>query len=70
MNTNISFYLNGHKFSSNSKLRITDILHYFNYKNSLFIIEYNNLIYDPKEWSTIKIKSNDKIEVIGIVGGG
>lgn len=67
---NKKFFLNGQKFSVNAKLRISDILYYFNYKNSLFVIEYNNLICDQKEWSNITIKSNDKIEIITIVGGG
>lgn len=69
-NNNIHFSLNGYKLSSTSKLRIIDILRYFNYRNSLFVIEYNNLISNPKEWAQLKIKSNDKIEVISIVGGG
>ena len=67
MNQNIKFFLNGHEFCTNNDLTITEILSYFNYKNSLFVIEYNNLIYDRKEWSKIRINSNDKIEIITIV---
>lgn len=70
MNSNKKFFLNGHKFSINRELTISNILHYFNYTSSLFIIEYNNLICDRKKWSNIQINSNDKIEIISIVGGG
>ena len=70
MNSNKNFFLNGHKFSTNHQLTISDILHYFNYTNNLFIIENNSLICNRKKWSNIQINSNDKIEVISIVGGG
>ena len=64
------FFINGHEFFINKDLTIKQILEYFNYKNSLFVIEYNNLICDKNEWARIKINSNDKIEIISIVGGG
>ena len=69
-NMNNEFFLNGYKFSTNFELTILDILHYFNYKKNFFIVEYNNVICDQKKWSKVKIGSNDKIEIISIVGGG
>jgi thiamine biosynthesis protein ThiS len=65
-----TFFINGHQFFINQTLTINDILNYFNYKNSLFVVEYNNLICDRNEWSEISIHSDDKIEIITIVGGG
>jgi sulfur carrier protein len=70
MDTQQTFYINGQQFFANKNLTIKDILEYFNYRNNLFIIEYNNLICDRNEWSKIKINYNDKIEIITIVGGG
>lgn len=70
MDTEQTFFINGQQFFTNKNLTINDILEYFNYRNSLFVIEYNNLICDRNEWSKIKINSNDKIEIITIVGGG
>jgi thiamine biosynthesis protein ThiS len=70
MYTEKKIFINGHEFFIHNNLTINDILEYFNYKNSLFVIEYNNLICDRNEWSKIKISSNDKIEIISIVGGG
>lgn len=63
-------FINGHPFFINKNLTINDILEYFNCKNSLFVIEYNNLICHQNEWSKITINYNDKIEIISIVGGG
>jgi len=70
MNNNKKIFLNGYQFLINKDLTLKQILDYFNYKNTLFVIEYNNLICDRTEFSNIKINSNDKIEVITIVGGG
>ena len=64
------FFLNGNKYSTNTSITISDLLKYFNYNSTLFIIEYNNYICHEKNWSTTFIKSSDKIEVITIVGGG
>ena len=70
MNSNKIFFLNGHKLSITANLTISDILGYFNYKNHIFVVEYNKLICDQKNWPIYKITSNDKIEIITIVGGG
>ena len=64
------FKLNGQNYFSKSELSILDLINYFNYKNSLFVLEYNGLICNKKNWKQIKIKTNDKIEIVTIVGGG
>ena len=64
------FFLNGQQYFSESKLTILDIINYFDYKTSLFVLEYNNLICNKKNWNRIYIKNNDKIEIVTIVGGG
>ena len=70
MNINETFFLNGYELYINERLTLNDILQYFNYKNQLFILEYNNLICNPTKFSKININSNDKIEIISIAGGG
>ena len=65
-----TFFLNGHKFLYTKELTLNQIIAYFGYQNFLFIIEYNNLICNQDRWKEIKIKSNDIIEIISIVGGG
>lgn len=63
-------FVNGLKYEIYDSINIAELLDYFNYKKRLFVLEYNNLIYDQKYWSKIKIKNNDKIEIVTIVGGG
>jgi thiamine biosynthesis protein ThiS len=64
------FFLNGEQYYINSQLTILNIIKYFNYDASLFIIEYNNLICNKKNWDKVYIKNYDRIEIVTIVGGG
>lgn len=65
-----TIFVNGLKYETYASINIAELLYYFNYKKRLFVLEYNSLIYDQKDWSKIKIKNNDKIEIVTIVGGG
>ena len=67
-----NFFFNGQEYGTLSLGFITleELISYFGYKSTLFIIEYNNSICHQSEWNKIKIKTNDKIELITIVGGG
>lgn len=64
------FFLNGDKYYTKQKLTISELISYFNYSNSLFILEYNNRICEKKQWHEIFLKNQDKIEIVTIVGGG
>ena len=64
------FLLNGQTYYTNDVINLLDLINYFNYNNSLLVIEYNNLICNKKSWGKISIKDNDKIEIVTIVGGG
>ena len=64
------FFLNGHKYVSNEKLTILEIIKYFNYSTSLFVLEHNRIVCNKENWGKIYINNNDKIEVVTIVGGG
>lgn len=64
------FFLNGQKYQILIDLDIKQVLEYFNYQNEIFIIEYNNEIYNKSTWEHIYILNNDRIEIITIVGGG
>lgn len=63
-------FVNGQEYQTHDYFTLSQLLYYFNYKQTLFVIEYNNSICDQKHWPKIKIKTNDKIEIITIVGGG
>ncbi len=65
-----TFFFNGQRYYSQTKLTIFELLLYFGYSSALFIVEYNNFIYPKKNWKKTIIQYNDKIEIINIVGGG
>ena len=69
-NSNPSWFGFPITMKESSIFRRIDLLNYFNYQPSLFVIEYNNFICNKNEWNKIKVKKNDRIELITIVGGG
>jgi thiamine biosynthesis protein ThiS len=75
MKVTISFlyiFFNGELYSIKAyKLFTLESLRaFFNYKKNLIVMEYNGKIIHPENWSTINLKSRDKIEILTIVGGG
>nr|YP_003735041.1 thiamine biosynthesis protein [Durinskia baltica]ADI40256.1 thiamine biosynthesis protein [Durinskia baltica] len=65
-----NFFLNGQLYYVEQTITISDLIHYFNFNDSLLVLEYNNLICDKKHWKEIVIQNEDKIEIVTIVGGG
>ena len=70
MNQTKKFLLNGQKYVINQSINLFDLVNYFNYNDSLLVLEYNKLICNKKNWKEIFIKDQDKIEIVTIVGGG
>ena len=70
MSQTTKFYLNGQKYSIKQSISLFDLVNYFNFNDSLLVLEYNNLICNKKNWKEIFIKDQDKIEIVTIVGGG
>ena len=66
----IFFLLNGQSYYTKQNINLFDLLAYFNYNDSLLVLEYNNLICNKKKWKQIFITDQDKIEIVTIVGGG
>ena len=64
------FFFNGQEYKTKQQITLSNLLFYFDYSSSLFIIEYNNLIYNKTDWLNIKVQQDDVIELITIVGGG
>jgi len=64
------FFLNGNKYLVKQQITIFELLNYFNYKNNLFVLEYNNKILNKENWNKLYIQNNDIIEIITVVGGG
>ena len=65
-----NFFLNGQLYYVKETVTISDIINYFNFNDSLLVLEYNNLICDKKNWKETFIQNEDKIEIVTIVGGG
>ncbi len=70
MDNLITFFFNGEEYYSTKTITLSELIEYFAYQSSLFVIEYNNFICDKKKWNKIIIQKNDTIEIITIVGGG
>ena len=64
------FFFNGNEYYTQTKITIFDLVTYFNYRDCLLVLEYNNLICNKKNWNNIFIANNDRIEIVTIVGGG
>lgn len=70
MNTFQTFSVNGNPYFINSNQTLLEIIKYFNYNETLLILEYNNVICPKKYWNITRIQNDDTIEIITIVGGG
>jgi sulfur carrier protein len=64
------FSVNGQSYCVQVTITLFDLINYFNFNDSLLVLEYNNSISDKKNWKKIFIKDQDKIEIVTIVGGG
>jgi len=65
-----SFFLNNEKYGINHPISLYDLITYFNYNESLLVLEYNQVIFDKIHWKTTFINHLDEIEIVTIVGGG
>ena len=70
MDNLITFFFNGEEYYSTKTITLNELIEYFAYQSSLFVIEYNNFICHKTKWNKILIQKNDTIEIITIVGGG
>jgi thiamine biosynthesis protein ThiS len=64
------FLLNGQSYYTKQNINLFDLVTYFNYNDSLLVLEHNNLICNKKKLKYVFITNQDKIEIVTIVGGG
>lgn len=64
------FLLNGEIYCTKQEVNLFDLLVYFNYNNTLLVLEYNKTICNKTNWNFIFLQDQDKIEIVTIVGGG
>ena len=65
-----TFFFNGEEYYITQTINLGELIEYFNYQTTLFVVEYNNFICNKNKWNEIQIQKNDTIEIITIVGGG
>jgi thiamine biosynthesis protein ThiS len=65
-----TFFLNGEEYITDQNINLFDVINYFNYNQSLLVLEYNKFICPKKPWPNIFLKNKDRIEIVTIVGGG
>jgi thiamine biosynthesis protein ThiS len=65
-----TFFLNGEEYITDQNINLFDVINYFNYNQSLLVLEYNKFICPKKNWPNIFLKNKDRIEIVTIVGGG
>lgn len=64
------FSLNGLLYYTCESITLFDLINYFEYNDSLLVLEYNNLICNKEKWKRIFVSNQDHIEILTIVGGG
>ena len=65
-----SFFLNNEKYITEQQISLNDLITYFDYNESLLVLEYNQVIFNRSHWKTTFIENLDEIEIVTIVGGG
>ena len=62
--------LNGTHYQVNSGCTINKLLKRLKINNNKAAVELNGQIADKKRYSYIKLKKNDRIEIVHFIGGG
>jgi len=66
----IKIYLNGKKKNLENEITIKKVLKLTNVQLNKVAIELNNEIVNKKMINKIKLKNDDRIEVVHFIGGG
>ena len=66
----IKIKVNGKNKSISDSYKLSDLLKYLKIPMKKVAIEVNEEIIDKKKTNTIKLKKNDKIEIVHFIGGG
>ncbi len=66
----IKIYLNGKKTLVTKEIKLIKLIKDFKIPIKKVAIEINQRIINKKRLNTIKLKKNDKVEVVHFIGGG
>ena len=66
----LKIQLNGNNYQVESGFTINKLLKRLKINNNKAAVELNGQIADKKRYRNIKLKKNDKIEIVHFIGGG
>ena len=66
----IKIKVNGKNRSISETYKLSDLIKYLKIPMKKVAIEHNEEIIDKKNVNKIKLKQNDKIEIVHFIGGG
>ena len=66
----LELQVNGETRTCVEETNLPNLLLQLGYNPRLVAVEYNGEILHRQYWENTKIKSNDKLEIVTIVGGG
>tara|TARA_B100000795_G_C22677632_1_gene390457 strand:+ start:122 stop:346 length:225 start_codon:yes stop_codon:yes gene_type:complete len=71
-NFTIKVFINGKKYEFKLKkhINLQHLIKLLYGKNKSIVLDYNKKVIQKNMWDNIYIQSNDKIEILTIVGGG
>lgn len=67
---NFELQVNGETRNCSEDTTLPDLLVQLGYNPRLVAVEYNGEILHRQYWEKTKIKQNDRLEIVTIVGGG
>ncbi len=65
-----TIFVNGEAFNCFNSMSLYDLLVYLDFDTSRIVVEYNYKIISSDQFRNLLMNSNDRLEVITIVGGG
>ncbi|MEM7715733.1 MAG: sulfur carrier protein ThiS [Cyanobacteria bacterium P01_A01_bin.68] len=68
--SSLELQVNGETRTCVEETNLPNLLLQLGYNPRLVAVEYNGEILHRQYWENTKIKSNDKLEIVTIVGGG
>ena len=62
--------LNGKQFQINNGIYLNELLNTLKIKTNKVAIEVNGIIIEKGKYQQLKLKKNDKVEIVHFIGGG
>nr|YP_010197876.1 Thiamine biosynthesis protein [Gracilaria isabellana]YP_010198871.1 Thiamine biosynthesis protein [Gracilaria tikvahiae]UAD86292.1 Thiamine biosynthesis protein [Gracilaria isabellana]UAD88104.1 Thiamine biosynthesis protein [Gracilaria tikvahiae]UAD88307.1 Thiamine biosynthesis protein [Gracilaria tikvahiae] len=65
-----TIFINGQAFNCYIDMSLQELLQYLEFESNSIVVEHNSRIIHSTEFDKTFFKSQDKVEIITIVGGG